>query len=146
MTIDINALIARLAYLATSTNEEQMRHVDFCDIAAGADALKQQQADNAMHEQVWQGMFNAAIDRAEKAEADIDRAFQMLAVYGVSRERARHVANGIDVLMQRMNKEHAALEAEIMRLQDPHTYYHCPSCNQPQPMSQIIAAINAIEK
>jgi len=52
-----------------------------------------------------------------KAEAEVERAFQMLAVYGVPQERARTVGNGIEVLMQRMNKERMAIEARIAALE-----------------------------
>ena len=48
-----------------------------------------------------------------RAEA---RAYQTLAVYGVPQERARNVANGIEGLMQRVNKERMATVARIAAL------------------------------
>ena len=48
----------------------------------------------------------------EGVDPDIERAFQVLEVYGVPRERARTVANGIEVLMQRMNKAGQAAQAQ----------------------------------
>src|SRR5215831_17223826 len=43
--------------------------------------------------------------RIEQLEFDAERAYQMLEVNGVPRERAKSVANGIDVLIVRMGKE-----------------------------------------
>ena len=45
--------------------------------------------------------------------AERERAFQMLELYGVPRERAKSVSNGIDVLMARMRKERDALQRQI---------------------------------
>lgn len=47
---------------------------------------------------------------------DLDKAFSMLEVYGVPRQRARYVSNGIDVLGTRFNKEINFREQERNRL------------------------------
>jgi len=49
--------------------------------------------------------------------SDIDRMFSVLAAYGVPRERARTVENGIEVLMARTRKESTALEQRILALE-----------------------------
>ena len=46
-------------------------------------------------------------------ECEIERAYQMLSVYGVTKERAKSVSNGIDVLATRYRKEIHMLEMEI---------------------------------
>ena len=46
-------------------------------------------------------------------ERQIESAFQQLEINGVSRERARHVANGIDVLTTRYRKAVSAYTAEL---------------------------------
>jgi hypothetical protein len=88
---DVDALIGRLRVRATK------------DIAAGWDGDARDRDDAA-----------AALIQLRDAEA---RAYQTLAVYGVPQERARYVANGIEVLMQRMNKERMATEARIAALE-----------------------------
>ena len=65
--------------------------------------------------------------------AQIERAFQMLEACGVPRERAKTVANGIDVLATRLNRDEfftKAMEADAARyrwLRDksvpPHNFY-----------------------
>ncbi len=49
-----------------------------------------------MMELYWQ-MF-------QKLYPEINQAYQMLSMYGVSKKRARDIANGIDVLMTRLRK------------------------------------------
>lgn len=58
-------------------------------------------------------------------EQEVERAFQVLSTYGVSRERARSVSNGIEVLGTRytrqvgfLNMLIAELRTEIERLQE----------------------------
>jgi len=57
---------------------------------------------------------------------EIDRAFQMLEVYGVPRERAKTVANGIQVLVTRIDKatRPTAPKAE----QHKERRFECPKC------------------
>ena len=43
------------------------------------------------------------------------RGFKMLSMYGVPEQRAKNVANGIIVLMDRMGKEEAFLKEQINR-------------------------------
>lgn len=50
-------------------------------------------------------------ERKPSEIADMERAFQMLESAGVPRERARSVSNGIMVLMQRYDREIAALRS-----------------------------------
>lgn len=45
--------------------------------------------------------------------AQCERAFQMLAMHGVPRERARTVANGIDVLVMRLERTNDALREAL---------------------------------
>jgi hypothetical protein len=59
-------------------------------------------------------------DRQEKMVAEItmlrnaeDRAYQMLEFFGVPKERAKTIANGIDVLSNRYNKAFKSLSMEI---------------------------------
>jgi len=53
--------------------------------------------------------LEAQAKRIAELEAENERAFQMLSAYGVPKERAKTVANGIDVLMMRMEKaDHSA--------------------------------------
>lgn len=47
---------------------------------------------------------------------EVERAFKMLSVHGVPRERARTVANGIDVLSTRYSKEIQTLMSVIRDL------------------------------
>jgi hypothetical protein len=54
---------------------------------------------------------------------EIERAYQMLEVNGVPRERAKSVSNGISVLVNRMAKENAALHAS------PPTVKHHENCD-----------------
>ena len=57
----------------------------------------------------------AAVDekvKRLKAEKEIDLAFSMLAINGVPPERAKTVANGIDVLVTRMARENSFLREE----------------------------------
>lgn len=52
------------------------------------------------------------------AQAQIELAFQMLELSGVPRERARFVANGIDVLVTRMSREILDANAQIAALRE----------------------------
>lgn len=52
----------------------------------------------------------------EAQKREIERAFSILESYGVSRERAGSVSNGIDVLVTRMRKEIMSKEYEISDL------------------------------
>lgn len=45
-----------------------------------------------------------------------ERAFQMLAIHGVPKERARTLSNGVDVLATRMQREIAELRARVVEL------------------------------
>lgn len=45
-----------------------------------------------------------------------EKAFSMLALYGVPRKRAGSIANGIDVLATRMQREIQSLEYDIQML------------------------------
>lgn len=47
------------------------------------------------------------------SDHEIDLAYQALAAHGVTRERARSVHNGIDVLVTRLARENASLRAKI---------------------------------
>ena len=74
------------------------------------------QRDRDTYRIAWtRGDEHLATLRAELAEAQREReqAFQALAVEGVSKERARSVANGIGVLAQRFNKFEHAARAEL---------------------------------
>lgn len=51
----------------------------------------------------------------QKAAAILERAFQMLEVYGVTRDRMRTISNGIDVLATRYSREVAAVEESLHR-------------------------------
>lgn len=57
--------------------------------------------------------WDAAI---EQRNQEIERAYQTLSSYGVSKERARSVANGIMVLVTRMDKEIAGLNYAIEQM------------------------------
>lgn len=43
--------------------------------------------------------------------SDIDKSFQILGLYGVPRERAKTVHNGIEVLITRLARENEAIRA-----------------------------------
>ena len=64
---------------------------------------------------------------------EVERAYQMLEVYGVSRKRAGSVAFWIDVLATRLQKEIAALNAMVASLRNPQqaqpAMAPCPHCN-----------------
>ena len=49
---------------------------------------------------------------------ECERAFQVLSLYGISKERAVNVANGIDVLVTRLRKKSNFDDYEILRLRD----------------------------
>ena len=53
-----------------------------------------------------------AADALERAEQETKRAFDVLALYGVPQERAKTVANGIDVLATRCQREQQFAEQE----------------------------------
>ena len=55
--------------------------------------------------------FNALEVEIANLRAQIERAFQMLEINGVPRDRAKYVSNGIDVLATRLNREIADLRA-----------------------------------
>lgn len=46
-------------------------------------------------------------------EEQIEHAWKVLEMYGVSKERARYIGNGIDILVSRMDKEIKILEQSI---------------------------------
>lgn len=46
-----------------------------------------------------------------------ERAFQMLAIHGVPKERARTLSNGVDVLATRMQREITELRARVAELE-----------------------------
>ena len=58
-----------------------------------------------------------AMDTIEKLQADQDRAFSVLEMYGIPKERAKSVDNGIQVFDSRMQKEVQSLGATIGQLQ-----------------------------
>ena len=60
------------------------------------------------------------------AQAERIRAFSTLEVYGVPRERARSVSNGIEVLATRYRRERQALVAEIADLHGRIAVAPCP--------------------
>jgi hypothetical protein len=60
----------------------------------------------------WNRRARLSEPQPDAGRRDTERAFQMLEMYGVSRERAKNVANGIQVLVTRMDREIAALRAE----------------------------------
>jgi hypothetical protein len=49
----------------------------------------------------------------ERLQEEVERAYLFLTVYGVSRERAKTIANGIDVLETRYRKDINAANAEL---------------------------------
>ena len=49
---------------------------------------------------------------------ELERAYQQLEAHGVSRERARSVANGIEVLVSRLCKEVTYSRGEVERLRE----------------------------
>lgn len=51
--------------------------------------------------------------RADKAEKANERAFSTLDAYGVPAQRGRNVANGIMVMMTRMDREYDALQSRL---------------------------------
>ena len=57
-----------------------------------------------------------AADALEAADRETESAFAMLGVYGVPKERAKSVSNGIMVLVTRMDKERDFLQQEIAAL------------------------------
>ena len=61
------------------------------------------------------------MDELELAELEIERAYSMLEAYGVPRERAGSVSNGISVLMGRIDKERQGFERRIKMLEE--TYW-----------------------
>jgi len=74
-------------------------------------------ADDLSEEEIIQDL-EAAEHRAEELKKDMERAYSMLTAGGVTRERARSVANGIAVYQTRMTREVEALEAECGRLRE----------------------------
>jgi hypothetical protein len=56
--------------------------------------------------------MSTTIDEIELLRAELRNAFSILEAHGVPMERAKTVANGIDVLFTRMNKENKALNEE----------------------------------
>lgn len=82
--------------------------------------------------------LSAALQRAEKAEAEIKRAFSALSFCGVPEERARSVANGIQVFMTRIDREHATLKAELSRYREAEKALpEEPSCPSPEHIQHI---------
>jgi hypothetical protein len=51
----------------------------------------------------------------DELRADLDRAYQILELHGVPRERAKSVANGIDVLASRFDKQNHFYEQALAR-------------------------------
>ena len=47
---------------------------------------------------------SSLVEKVKQLENQLEQAFSMLEVYGVPRERARYVANGIEVLVTRFRK------------------------------------------
>jgi len=54
--------------------------------------------------------------RAETAETERERAFSMLSAEGVPRERAKTIANGVDVLATRYRRDIQGAEAQLAAL------------------------------
>ena len=58
-------------------------------------------------------LMKKAAEKISKLEAELHKAYSILEIYGVPKERARSVNNGIEVLSTRFRKEIAMLEAQI---------------------------------
>jgi hypothetical protein len=67
----------------------------------------------------------SALAELEKPGEEIERAYQVLQMYGVSRERAKTIANGIDVLETRYRKDRNCFEGEK---QEYAASYHAKKC------------------
>lgn len=52
-----------------------------------------------------------------RLRGEIERAYQMLEIYGVTRERAKSLANGIEVLSARRRKEVREIRARVQELE-----------------------------
>ena len=61
----------------------------------------------------WQDKAGDMAEQVRKLEAELDQAFSMLEMNGVPKERARHIANGIDVLTTRYRKRTTELEQQL---------------------------------
>jgi len=66
---------------------------------------------------------HAAAKALREQQAEIDNAFGMLHIYGVTKERAGSIANGIEVLAARYRKESMSQQAEIERLRSERDHY-----------------------
>lgn len=53
---------------------------------------------------------------ARVLEREVERAYQVLEIHGVPRERAKSVGNGIDVLTTRLGRQVSDLEREVAEL------------------------------
>jgi hypothetical protein len=119
MTADLDGLIERLNKDAVTHKQQGWDGDAEWDLLLSA-TITRLREENARLELWGKAAFEAGFQerqRAERAEAEVARAYQMLAVYGVTQERARSVGNGIEVLMQRANKGQHAMQARIAALE-----------------------------
>jgi soluble cytochrome b562 len=118
-TLD-DAQVLRQEYLQRAEKAEAEANTAKC----GEDAMLVciQTACEELGEQVQPAFLSdlcaAVVDRMKKAEAEIKRAFSALSLCGVPEERARSVANGIQVFVTRIDREHATLKAELSRYRE----------------------------
>jgi hypothetical protein len=91
--------------------------------------------------------INADARRLEAAEAALNSAQIELQRYHASELPGGWTAE----LQGQIDARHAAeaklsaAEAEIARLWKPGVYYHCPACNHPTPVSDILNAAEVVD-
>lgn len=61
-------------------------------------------------------MTDEQADRMAALEREVERAYQVLEIHGVPRDRAKSVGNGIDVLTTRLGRQVSDLEREVAEL------------------------------
>jgi len=72
----------------------------------------------------------SALEAEKPAEdAESERAFSMLSVYGVTKERAKTVSNGIDVLATRYRKDRNGFEGEKQSFAESYHAKECAKCD-----------------
>ena len=74
--------------------------------------LKENCSNNLLREKKY------LIEQLQAKDKVIDRAYKVLNGYGVPKQRAKSVSNGIQVLVSRMDKEIWFLQQEIGRLKE----------------------------
>ena len=112
----VDVLCAQLEFVCSPIHTIHEERKETCDkVTTKLRTLEREfEAHGRIEDQLETGIEDLKHELAE-AKQDTERAFQMLAVYGVPRERAKYVATGIDVLATRMSKENSYLKHDIER-------------------------------